>query len=638
MATLNEITRRRFARHEWRELARLVLESLAAGMFVSLVLALAVFIASAQAYPAAPVASSGGHGMLSLQGKSGNDEVAPLLFTDVHVRVTGMIARVAVTQRFVNPTADWREGVYLFPLPENAAVDHLRMHIGERVIEGRIEERSTARRAYEHAKSEGRKTTLIEQERPNLFKTNLANIAPDEEITVAIEYQQTLAYDAGSFSLRVPMAVTPRYVPGTPLADKSGHFSPTASAPQMHVHDVEHITPPYVHPREGWDNPVAITIDLTAEFPLSQLASAYHAIDVDERPGYRYRLKLSDMQIPANRDFELNWTPDVGSRPAAALFTETRGSKTYALLMALPPPAADLATAHPPREVTYIVDTSGSMDGVSIIQAREALLIALERLRPGDRFNVIEFNSTTTPLFSAPIAVDATTLRKARVFVSGLKARGGTEMLPALKAALTDDLASTRAPSLMRQVIFLTDGAVGNEDEILRLIERQIGDRSLFTIGIGPAPNSFFMSRAAQIGRGTHTFIGHVHEVKDRMTALLQKLETPALTDISVVWPGGADVSPQLPPDLFAGQPVVVTAAFPTRGENGNVAISGRRGDSTWGTLLPIVAGATEPGVGILWARGKIESLLDAERQGAPHDEVRAAVLDLALAHHLASK
>lgn len=637
MADPIETTRRGFARREWRELTRLVLESLAAGMFVSLVLALAVLFASSQAYAAAPGGSRAGQGALRLQDSSGNHAAAPLLFTDVHMSVTGMFARVQVKQRFVNPTADWREGVYLFPLPENAAVDHLRMHIGERVIEGRIEERSDARRVYEQAKVEGRKTTLVEQERPNLFTTNLANIAPGEEVVVAIEYQQKLSYDAGSFSLRFPMAVTPRYVPDAPLASMSASLG-SAAIESMPVHDADRLTPPYVDPRDGWVNPVAITIDLNAGFPLSKLASAYHAVDVDERPGHRYRLKLTDNPIPAARDFELVWTPDIGSRPAAALFTETRGDKTYALLMALPPPAADLAVARTPREVTYIIDTSGSMGGVPIIQAREALLLALGRLRPDDRFNVIEFNSTTTPLFAAPVPVDETTLRRAKVFVNGLAARGGTEVLPALKAALTDDLPSNRAASLMRQVVFLTDGAVGNEDEILRLIHRQLGNRRLFTIGIGPAPNSFFMTRAAQFGRGTYTFIGDVREVKDKMSALFRKLETPALTDISVVWPGGADVSPDLVPDLYAGEPVVVTASFTTGGGNGNVAISGRRGDSTWGSLIPIIAGAAEPGVGVLWARAKIESLMDAGRQGAPQAGIRAAVLDLALAHHLVSK
>ena len=202
--------------------------------------------------------------------------------------------------------------------------------------------------------------------------------------------------------------------------------------------------------------------------------------------------------MPAARDFELAWTPDVGAAPATALFTETKGGKTYALLMALPPAVAKPSRALP-REVTYIIDTSGSMEGVSMTQARDALAMALDRLQPGDRFNVIEFNSTTRSLFASPVDVDGATMQRARQFVSALRARGGTEMLPALEIAL----AGPREASMLRQVVFLTDGAVGNEDQILKLVGERIGDRRLFTVGIGPAPNMFFMTKAAQFGRGT---------------------------------------------------------------------------------------------------------------------------------------
>ena len=274
------------------------------------------------------------------------------------------------------------------------------------------------------------------------------------------------------------------------------------------------------------------------------------------------------------------------------------------------------------------------MEGVSIVQARDALLLALDRLQPGDRFNVIEFNSTAAALFPAPVPLDAATLARAKQFVSGLRARGGTEMLPALALAL----AGPREASMTRQVVFLTDGAVGNEDAILRLVHDEIGDRRLFTVGIGPAPNAFFMTKAAQFGRGTYTFIGDVREVKEKMTALFRKLENPALTDITVDWPGGADAWPRVLPDLYAGEPVVVTAQFNASAGSGNIAVSGRRGGAMWGSLLPVATMADEPGVGVLWARAKIDALMDAGRKGAPEDDIRAAVLDVALTHHLVSK
>jgi len=597
-------------KREWRELARILLDGLIAGIVVSLTLALAVFIVTS---PAVAATSSPPPGALYLQEDNGRAE-APLVFTDVHMSVTGMIARVAVAQRFVNPTSEWREGVYAFPLPENAAVDHLHMTIGERVIEGMIKERGEARRTYEAAKSEGRKASLLDEERPNLFTASVANIGPDEEVVVAIEYQQTLRYDEGTFSLRFPMAITPRYTPADMVASA--------------------VDVPYVPRSEGFVRPVNLTIDLNAGFPLSHLASVYHPMAIETLEGHRYRLTLTDGPIPSARDFELTFTPDVGAAPAAAMFTETKDGKTYALLMALPPTLPKTATTRDPREVTYIIDTSGSMEGVSIEQARDALLMALDRLMPGDRFNVIEFNSTTHSLFAAPVPLDDATLSRAKQFVAGLRARGGTEMLPALDIAL----AGPRQASILRQVVFLTDGAVGNEDQVLKMVGERIGDRRLFSVGIGPAPNMFFMRKLAQFGRGTYTAIGDVREVQAKMSALVVKLESPALTDIAVAWPAGAEAWPPVVPDLYAGEPVVVSAKFDATRAADKVAFSGRRAGAMFGTLLPASTASSEPGVGVLWARAKIDALMDAQRQGAPHDEIRAAVIDVALSHHIVSR
>ena len=634
MANVDQTTGKGFERREWRELGRLLVDSLVAGMFVSLVLALAVFIVSTQTAAAAPPSDNGG---LRLKDGQGGQVSAPLLFTDVHMDITGMTVRVQVKQRFANPTAEWREGVYVFPLPERAAVDHLHMQIGERVIEGFIKERGEARRTYEAAKADGRKTTLVEQERPNMFTTSVANIGPNEEIVVAIEYQETLRYDDGSFSLRFPLAITPRYIPGAPLAGSltSGTAAGLGwSAATQQVQDTARITPPLANRQEGYVNPVAITIDLDAGFALSRLSSIYHPIKVEEKPGHRYHLTLAEGPVPAARDFELSWTPDVGAAPGAAIFTETKGGKTYALLMALPPSAPAVDGPRSPREITFIIDTSGSMEGVSMAQAREGLQLALDRLQPGDRFNVIEFNSISIPLFRGPVPVDAPSLEQARRFVGRLTARGGTEMLPALKLALDADTPTT----MLRQIVFLTDGSVGNEDEILKLIHDRIGDRRLFTIGIGPAPNTFFMTRAAQFGRGTFTYIGDIREVKAKMSALFRKLEQPALTDITVDWPAGADVWPKLMPDLYAGEPVIVTAQYNVNAVAGNVSLAGRRAGTMWGTLLPVTDQAQHAGVGVLWARAKIDALMDAGRKGAPEEQIRAAVLDVALTHHLVSK
>jgi Ca-activated chloride channel homolog len=544
--------------------------------------------------------------------------------------VSGLTARTEVRQRFVNPTAQWREGVYLFPLPEKAAVDHLQMQIGARVIEGQIKEKQAARETYEQARAEGRKATLVEQERPNLFTTNVAHIGPDEQIVVAIQYQERLTYDAGSFSVRFPMAITPRYVPGAAApdatADAGGGIASTS------VIDAERITPKIADPAQGAINPLSLTLDIDAGFPLARIASTYHPVRVEERPGNRYRVTLGDTVVPASRDFELQYTPDVGAEPGAALFTQVVDGKTYGLLMVLPPTTRDVTANRPPREITYIIDTSGSMEGVSIAQARDAMLLALDRLRAGDRFNVIEFNSVTHALFTVPMPVDGSTLGQARDFVRGLKARGGTEMKPALDAAF----AAPRRDTLMRQIVFMTDGAVGNENELLALITRKLDDRRLFTVGIGPAPNTYFMKKAAEAGRGTFTFIGDVREVKEKMSGLIRKIESPVLTDVHVDWPVAVEAYPPRLPDLYAGEPVILTVAF-ARNVEGAVKLRGLGAGVEWKAAMPLAVGAQEPGIGVLFARDKIEALQDARRNGANEEDVKRETIAVALMHHLVS-
>jgi Ca-activated chloride channel family protein len=615
----------------YRDVVRLASEALAVGLAASLVLALAVFAVSTQAQAAA-TAEAPGQGTLLFKGAPGTAPLAaPLLFTDVRIAVSGMAARATVTQRFANPTDAWQEGVYVFPLPAKAAVDHLEMRVGSRRIEGQIRERGEARATYEQAKKEGRKASLVEQERPNVFTTSVAHIGPGEEVVVAIEYQETLAYDAGSFRLRFPLVVAPRYVPGTIAV--TGEPGTGWGANTDAVPDAERVTPPVAHPSSGFVNPVSIEVTLNAGFPLTAIDSPYHRIDVVEDPGHCYVVRLADGPVPADRDFELVWTPEVASTPGAAVFIERANGATYALAMLVPPlPADGGSLPASPREVVFIVDTSGSMEGTSIAQARQALLMALDRLKPGDRFNVIEFNSTARALYGAPVPADAATLAKAKGFVAGLRARGGTEMKPALEAALTRD----SAPGFVRQVVFLTDGAVGNEGELIHLIRERLADRRLFTIGIGSAPNAFFLTKAAQFGRGTFTFIGDVREVGAKMGALFAKLESPVLTDVSVAWPGNAEAWPREPGDLYAGEPVVVVARIDA--PDGFATISGRRAGVPWTVTLPLSAGADAPGIGVLWARAKIEALTDALKAGDSETETRKAIVEVALAHHLVSR
>lgn len=554
-------------------------------------------------------------GSLLLPGaEPGRCRAAPLLSTDVVIRVAGPVLRARLRQRFANPGADWVEAVYVFPLPEQAAVDRLRMRIGERLIEGLIREREQARRSYEQARDWGRRATLIEQERPNLFTASIANLGPGETVSVEIEYQQVLDYVDGAFGLRFPTAVTPRYTP----ADRP-------------VPDAARITAP-AHPPGRSPDPLSLRVELDAGFPIAHLDSPYHAVERSDHGEGRVTVVLAEGEPAADRDFALSWAPVPGSAPRAALFTEPAGGAFHHLLVLVPPEAT--AGAPPlPREVIYVVDTSGSMAGPSIAQARETLRTALAGLRPWDRFNVIAFASTPDPLFPDARPATAPNLRAAARFVARLRADGGTEIRPALEAALDG---REDGPAL-RQVVFLTDGAVGNERELLDLVARRLGDSRLFTVAIGPAPNRYLMRKAAELGRGSLTSIGDLREVQARMAALLQRLEGPVMLDLQVelTGDGQAEIWPRALPDLYLGEPLVVTARTPA--DSGEIRITGLRGDAPWRAHLPLSQARAGRGIAGVWARAKIGALTDTLHEGADPDAVRAQVVRVALAHHLVS-
>jgi Ca-activated chloride channel family protein len=554
---------------------------------------------------------------------------APLLETRIDAAVSGLIARTTVRHRFENPDRQWVEGIYVFPLPQGAAVDTLRMVVGERIIEGRIEERAQAKRTYDVAKNQGQRASLVEQERPNVFTASIANIGPGEEISVEIGFQETLRYDDGRFAYRMPLVVGPRFIPGNrPVAGLAGTgWAVNTDA----VPDAARITPPVRTTDAGPGNRVSLRLALDPGFAVAALESPTHAITTETDEAGRTVVTLGPGPHRANRDFTLTWRPEDGAEPTAGLFTETVADEAFALVM-LMPPEAPVPDAVLPRDVVFIIDTSGSMHGLSIEQASDALHLALDRLRPQDRFNIIAFASRPIPLFGTSRPAAAGPLHDAHRFVDSLGADGGTNLLPALRLALD----GRRDPRRIRQVVLLTDGAVGNERELFAHIVASLGDSRLFTVGIGSAPNGHFMSGAARAGRGTHTYIADVAEVGERMDALLRKLERPMLTDVRIVWPDGTESWPDPVPDLYAGEPVVVAARLPALA--GRVSVGGRLGDGAWSAEVALAGGRESPGVGRLWAREKIAALDASRNQGADAEAVRARVLETALAHGLVSR
>lgn len=560
---------------------------------------------------------------------------APMVASDIDIRVTGVVARAVITQRFRNPAKGWVEGKYVFPLPDNAAVDTLKMMIGKRFIEGRLKERREAKIIYEKAKAEGKKAALVEQERPNMFTNSVANIGPGETVIVQLEYQHEVRLDSGEYRMCVPLVVAPRYLPKPKLhlvAHRPGQVTVSVNNP---VPDAARITPPVQHPDDGKRNPVSMNIHLAPGFALGKIASPHHKIAVKREGDNAALIGFAEGEVWAERDFELTWRPLASTAPKAALFSEAFEGRNYLLAM-INPPVIDAPKAVKPREVVFVIDNSGSMSGQSMRQAKAGLLYALERLTPADTFNVIRFDDTMDQLFTTAIPANAGNVALAKNFVNRLEADGGTEMLPALRAALVD--ANPDDSTRLRQVVFLTDGAIGNESELFTAIQNGLGRSRIFTVGIGSAPNSYFMTRAATYGRGSFTHISQAAQVQARMAELVRKLEQPAMTDLKAIWPQQADTEswPNPLPDLYAGEPIVLTARLDQLA--GEILLTGDMAGKPWSLRLPVAAARPGNGIARLWARRKImalEGLRHQVRDWKAHD---AALLKVALQYGLVSR
>lgn len=549
--------------------------------------------------------------------------------TTVDMQVRGLFAEVSVRQTYRNDTAQWREGRYLLPLPENAAVGALTLRIGDRLIEGEIREKQQAQAEYNAAVASGQRASLVAQNRPNLFQTAVANIGPGEEVEIEVRYWQPVAYRDGVFSLVLPLTLTPRYLPGNDGSsyaqqpEAGFRMLPTANAPEALPAAKDAVESGSALPPT-----VTLTAEIEPGLPLQSLTSPSHAVTVAAE-GPTYRVTLAHLVESGDRDFELRWEPVPSKAPRSAVFTDRYAGEDFALVMLVPP---TLPTAPLPRELILVIDNSGSMSGASMEQAIEAADRALARLQPGDRFNVVRFDDTYDVLFTTPVPAEPGNVARARAYVRSLTADGGTEMLPALRAAFEG-----QAPAgFLRQVVLATDAAVGNEDELLQLIESDRGEARLFPVGIGSAPNGHFLRKAAEAGRGTQTVIRDVNEVTERMDALLAKLDKPAMRDVQLDWPGVAEMYPARVPDLYAGEAVQVIARLDKLEDA--VTVRGLR-PQPWVRRVPLTGDAAtpSPGIGRLWARARIDSLEDELRRGGDADSLRAQVVDVALRHGLVS-
>jgi Ca-activated chloride channel family protein len=557
--------------------------------------------------------------------------LCPLKHTEVKAQISGFLSRVVVTQEFENPFKEKIEAVYTFPLPQNAAVDDMTMIVGERTVRGKILRREEAQAVYEAAKSNGQTAGLLDQERPNVFTQSVANILPGEQIKITISYVETLKYEDGSYEFVFPMVVGPRYVPGVATGQQGNGFAPDTTK----VPDASRVTPQPAPDGMRAGHDVSIDVSLDAGVPLDALNSKTHDVTVERPDDRRAVVRLKDQATIPNKDFILRY--DVAGKKIEDALLSHSSDKGGFFTLILQPPDRVTAEDVTPKELVFVLDTSGSMSGFPIEKAKETMKLALDNLYPYDTFNLITFSGDEHILFPEPVPATKENLAKAQAFLESRTGGGGTEMMKAIKASMDP----SDAQGHVRIVVFMTDGYVGNDMEIIGEVQKHPNAR-VFAFGIGNSVNRFLLDNMARYGRGEVEYVGLNDDGSAAARRMHERVRNPLLTDISIDWNGlpVADVYPKTVPDLFSAKPVILSGRYSGQ-PRGTIRLKGKMAGRDFVREIPVDFSSSQQHdvLATLWARTRIDDLMSQDfkgaQQGATKDEVKLAVTQLGLDYRL---
>ncbi|MFG0293609.1 MAG: VIT domain-containing protein [Phycisphaerales bacterium JB050] len=559
----------------------------------------------------------------------------PLEHTEVGADIRGYIGAVGVQQRFHNPFDTKIEAVYVFPLPQNSAINEFLMTVGDRTIRGIIREKEEAEQIYNQARAQGHVASLMTQQRPNIFTQKVANIEPGKTIDIDITYFQTLRYDNDAWEFTFPMVVGPRF---NPAGSTDGIGAAPVGAQPGATGQTTQIS--YLAPEQRSGHDIGLTVNIDAGMPVGRISSRSHVIEVDRHDSTRATVRLASTDTIPNKDFVLRYEV-ASSDIRSGLITHDNGDGTGYFSLMLVPPADATTLERKPVELVFVLDCSGSMRGKPMEQSKAAMRRALRSMQPEDTFQIVRFSSNASQLGTRPLEATNKNIERGLEYIDGLSGGGGTMMIEGIKAALD----FPQDPKRLRYVVFLTDGYIGNESEILGAVHDKLGNARVFSFGVGSSPNRFLMERMAKIGNGCVAFLGLNDPAVDVMDDFFERVSHPAMTDLAIDF-GNAEVEsvyPRRPADLYAGRPVIITGRY-----NGSlpdtIAVRGRLGGETRDLLVPVrdaaASGERFDALAALWARTKIADL--AEQMTWTRDQdtqfgLAGEIERVALAHNLMS-
>ncbi len=559
--------------------------------------------------------------------------VVPLEHTDVRARVAGYVQTVTVTQKYRNPYSEKIEAVYVFPLPASAAVSDFVMTIGDRRIRGVVREREEAERIYDAARSQGYAAALLTQERPNVFTQKVANIEPGKRIDVDITYFGTLAYEDGAYSFVFPMVVGPRY---NPAGSRSGIGAVSRTAPAGTSGQSTEVR--YLRPDERSGHDIMVDLEIDAGVRIEALESPTHAVAIERPAAARAHVRLRPADTVPNKDFVLRYRVAGGAVKTALVVERTDRGGFFTLMLQPPANLTDVPRAG--QEMVFVIDVSGSMRGLPIERAKAAATRAIRSLRPEDTFQIAYFASGTGRLAPQPLPATPENIRRGVEYLERLRGGGGTEMLKGIQAALD----FPHDPRRLRTVAFMTDGYVGNEQQIFAAVAEKLGPARIFSFGVGSSVNRHLLEGLARLGKGAVAYLLRGDSDASVVDRFYERVQHPALADIEIDWGGMrvSDVYPRRIPDLFVGRPVVLTGRFEGHGDAG-IRIHGRVAGEP--QTIALRAPLDDPearhaGISRIWARARIADLSDEQvktRDRGRQADIAGEIRDTALSYGLVS-
>lgn len=553
-----------------------------------------------------------------VEGADPDPDSFPLKETKVSSQINGVIADTYVTQTYTNEGKTPINAKYIFPASTKASVHGMTMQIGNRLITARIKEKEEAREEFEEAKSQGKSASLLEQQRPNVFSMDVANVMPNDTVVIELHYTEMVVSTEGSYQFVFPTVTGPRY---------------TSSPEDPGKDDNQWVSTPYLKEGKTPSGRYDIAVSLSTGVPVTDITCRSHSIKIDKSSASAARITLEDPKdFAGDRDFILDYKL-TGQDVNCGLLLDQGEEENFFMLMIQPPKRYDPEDI-PPREYIFLMDVSGSMYGFPLDTAKGLIKDLVTSLRDTDTFNLILFSGASSRMSPVSVPATAENIQRAVELIDRQEGGGGTEMAPALR----DALAIPKTEGTSRSIITITDGYISGEKEIFGIISQNLADTDFFSFGIGDSVNRYLIDGIAKVGLGESFVVTDDKDALDTAKRFCTYIQAPLLTDIQVSYNGFEvyDVEPAALPTLFAQRPIVLFGKW--RGEpGGSIQVTGRSGNRDYVQDIQVSQASigSNPGISYLWARTMVENLTDYNTGLEEDDSIKKEVTQLGLKYSM---